>query len=210
MTPWERGRVPFGAMTCRSGGPDPLTPIRKMSLRQNHEICRRVRAVRCTNDVFLASDRPEGSRVAGLGRRAHRRRPAQSAGRRLEEVAKAVGGGYCRLQMPSKLKPAVRGTVAGHRLGGPGEGGGVPPPFPMHPWAGGGYLPPFQCIPGRGGVPPPLPMHRWGGGVPPPFPMHRWARGGGTSPLSSASLGEGGEGGSIGSSVAYKTRGPFL
>ena len=30
------------------------------------------------------------------------RRPQQRLGRRLEEVAKAVGGGYCRLQMPLK------------------------------------------------------------------------------------------------------------
>ena len=57
--------------------------------------------------------------------------------RRLEEVAKAVGGGYCRLQMPLKLARAVRETVAGRRLGGL-EGGGR-------------YPPPFQCIP-RGGV----------------------------------------------------------
>ena len=52
----------------------------------------------------------------------------------LEEVVKAVGGGYCRLQMPLKLALGVRGTVAGHRLGAL-EGG-----------AGGG-LPAFQCIP---------------------------------------------------------------
>ena len=58
--------------------------------------------------------------------------------RRLEAVAKAVGGGYCRLQTPLRLAVAVRGTVAGHRLGGLGGGGR------------GGYLPPFQCIPGRG------------------------------------------------------------
>ena len=32
-------------------------------------------------------------------------------------VAKAVGGGYCRLQMPLKLALAVRETVARHRLG---------------------------------------------------------------------------------------------
>ena len=51
----------------------------------------------------------------------------------LEEVAKAVGGGYCRLQMPLRLALGVKGTVAGHRLGG-----GL---------SGGGYLPPFQCIP---------------------------------------------------------------
>ena len=53
--------------------------------------------------------------------------------RRLEEVAKAVGGGYCRLQMPLKLAFAVRGTVAGHRLGALEEGGWAPPPLPMHP-----------------------------------------------------------------------------
>ena len=47
--------------------------------------------------------------------------------RRLEGVAKAVGGGYCRLQMPLKLALGVRGTVAGR----PG---------------GGGYLTPLQCI----------------------------------------------------------------
>ena len=59
------------------------------------------------------------------------RRPQQRLGRRLEEVAKAVGGGYCRLQTPLKLALAVRGTVAGHGLGA----------------LEGGY-PPFQCIPG--------------------------------------------------------------
>ena len=59
--------------------------------------------------------------------------PQRRLGRRLEEVAEAVGGGYCRLPMPLKLALAVRETVAGHRLGGL-EGGG-------------GYLPPFQCIP---------------------------------------------------------------
>ena len=36
---------------------------------------------------------------------------------RLEEVAEAVGGGYCRLQTPLRLAIGVRGTVAGHRLG---------------------------------------------------------------------------------------------
>ena len=53
----------------------------------------------------------------------------------LEEVAKAVGGGYCRLQMPLKLALGVRGTVARRRLGAL-EGRGLPPPpprLPMHP-----------------------------------------------------------------------------
>ena len=53
-------------------------------------------------------------------------------------VAKAVGGGYYRLQMPLSPALAVRGTVAGHRLRAleGGGGGGLYPP------------PPFQCIPG--------------------------------------------------------------
>ena len=55
----------------------------------------------------------------------------------MEEVAKAVGGGYCRLQMPLRLALGVGGTVAGHRLGA----------LEM----GGGSLPPFQSIPGGGG-----------------------------------------------------------
>ena len=45
------------------------------------------------------------------------RRPQRWLDRRLEEVANAIGGGYCRLQMPLKLALAVRGTVAGRRLG---------------------------------------------------------------------------------------------
>ena len=53
--------------------------------------------------------------------------------RRLEEVNKAVGGGYCPLQMPLKPALGVRGTVAGHRLGAL-EGGG------------GGYLPPLRGV----------------------------------------------------------------
>ena len=45
------------------------------------------------------------------------RRPQKRLGRRLEEVAEAVGGGYRRLQMLLKLALAIRETVAGHRLG---------------------------------------------------------------------------------------------
>ena len=65
------------------------------------------------------------------------RRPQERLDRRLEEVAKAVGGGYYWLQMPLKLALGVRGTVAEHRLG-----------------ALEGYLPPFQCLP----APPPPPQ----------------------------------------------------
>ena len=60
--------------------------------------------------------------------------PQRRLGRRLEEVAKAVGGGYCRLQTPVRLALRVRGTGAGHRLGARGGG---PAPLPMHRWGGG-------------------------------------------------------------------------
>ena len=47
---------------------------------------------------------------------------------RLEEVAKAVGGGYCRLHMPLRPPLGARGTVAGHRPGAlEGQGATSPP-----------------------------------------------------------------------------------
>ena len=58
--------------------------------------------------------------------------------RRLEAVAKAVGGGYCRLQMPLRLALGVRGTAAGHRPGALEGGGGYLRPLPMHRWWWGG------------------------------------------------------------------------
>ena len=61
-----------------------------------------------------------------LERKGPQRRPQKRLDRRLEEVAEAVGGGYCQLQMPLGLALGVRETVAGHRLG-PLEGGRVPP-----------------------------------------------------------------------------------
>ena len=79
--------------------------------------------------------------------------PQRRLGRRLEEAAKAVGGGYCRLQMPLRLALAVRRTVAGHRLGALEGGGGDV--------TQGGYPPPFQCIP----APPPPGAVRWPNGL---------------------------------------------
>ena len=52
------------------------------------------------------------------------RRSQRRLDRRLEEVAKAVGGGYCRLPKPLRLALAASGTVAGHRLGVLEGGGG--------------------------------------------------------------------------------------
>ena len=65
-----------------------------------------------------------GSGKDALEGKGPRRRPQRRLGRRLEEVAEAVGSGYCRLRMPLKLALAVGGTVAGYRLGAL-EGGGV-------------------------------------------------------------------------------------
>ena len=45
-----------------------------------------------------------------------------------EAVRWAVGGGYCRLQVPLKLALAIRETVAGHGLSAPER---VPPPHPL-------------------------------------------------------------------------------
>ena len=83
-------------------------------------------------------------RVQALGGKGPQRR----LGRRLQEVAKAVVGGYCWLQMPLRLALAVRETVAGRRLGAL-EGGGYAPPPPNSTHTGG-TLPPFQCISGGG------------------------------------------------------------
>ena len=87
---------------------------------------------------WFPSSSVAGGRYAFEGK-GPQRPPRKRSGRRLEEVAEAVGGGFCRLQMPVSLALAVRETVAGHRLRAvEGAGGGYPP----HP--------PFQCIPGWG------------------------------------------------------------
>ena len=69
--------------------------------------------------------------VGGYGRDAEGKglqcRAQKRLDRRLEEVAKAVGGGYCRLQMPLSLAFAVRETVAGHTLASLGGGVACPP-----------------------------------------------------------------------------------
>ena len=73
-----------------------------------------------------------------LDRKGPQRWPQRRLDRRLEEVAEAVRGGYCRLQMPLKLALGVRGTVAGHGPGAlEGRGGDGAPTLPMHPCSGG-------------------------------------------------------------------------
>ena len=60
---------------------------------------------------------------AALEGRGPQSRPQGRLDRRLEEVAKAVGGGYCRLQMTLRLALGISETVAGHRLGARDRGG---------------------------------------------------------------------------------------
>ena len=70
---------------------------------------------------------PRGGWIGGwstLPNRLGPLRPQKRSDRRLEEVVKAVGGGYCRLQMPLDRHVPFRGTVAGHRLGALEGGGG--------------------------------------------------------------------------------------
>ena len=63
------------------------------------------------------------SRVASEGKQPQGR-SRKRLDRRLEEVAEAVGGGYCRLRMPLQLALGVRETVARRRLGALEGGGG--------------------------------------------------------------------------------------
>ena len=79
----------------------------------------------CCSDkgVVLCEEERGGGRDI-LDGKGPQRRPQKPLDRRLEEGAKAVGGGYCRLQMPLRLALGVRGTVAGHRLGALPAGGG--------------------------------------------------------------------------------------
>ena len=85
----------------------------------------------------MASCQPPSGRDA-LDGNGPKRRPQKRLDRRLEEVAKAVGGGYCRLQMPLSMALAVRGTVAGHRLGALATRGRLRPAS----WRGTGWVVP--------------------------------------------------------------------
>ena len=66
--------------------------------------------------------------------------PQRRLGRRLEEVAEAVGGGCCRLQMLLSLALGVRETTAGRTLGALGGGRGCPPPPPSNASLVGGSM----------------------------------------------------------------------
>ena len=59
------------------------------------------------------------------------RRPQKRLDRQLEEVAKAVGIGYCQLQMPLKLALAVREGGGGYVS--PSSNASLIPPLPAKP-----------------------------------------------------------------------------
>ena len=80
--------------------------------------------VRPKAGIFTDKTRQPQARDASEGK-GPQRRPRKRLDRRLEEVSKAVGGGYCRLQMPLKPALGVRGTVAGRGLDAL-EGGSPP------------------------------------------------------------------------------------
>ena len=74
----------------------------------------------CLSQMTLPERSPQASdALEGKGPQGP---PQRRLDRRLEEVAKAVGGSYCRLQMSLRPALGVRETVAGHRLGALGGG----------------------------------------------------------------------------------------
>ena len=94
----------------------------------------------CKRSAMAASI---GGGGEGAGSCIGRKGTSEAAQKRFDrwwkEVAKAVGGGYCRLQMPLKPALAITGTVAGRSLGAL--------------QGGGGYLPPSNAaLPGGAGV----------------------------------------------------------
>ena len=90
----------------------------------------------CSSYLCSNADQETVPSRDALEGKAPQRQPQKPLDRPLEEVAKAAGGGYCRLQMPLKVALAI--TAAGHRLGALEEGG-LPPPL--------------QCMPGPQSIP---------------------------------------------------------
>ena len=106
---------------CAQNGPLVYGSLFKISLTPTRTFCWVL--------VWVGPKRAPPPPRDALQGKGPRMRPQRRLGRRLEEVAKAVGGGYCRLQMPLKLALGMRETVAGHRLGALEGGGGCVPPF---------------------------------------------------------------------------------
>ena len=128
-----------GLRDCRAVPPPDPSRLQRLHLATRHAFTPKERE-RNPTAVGPLGKQGDGAWRAetrdGLEGKGPQRRRQQRLDRRLEEVAKAVGGGYCRLQMPLRPSLGVRGTGAGRRLGAL-EGGG-------------GGSPPFQCITGRG------------------------------------------------------------
>ena len=84
------------------------------------------------SEMSVVAPTPTMDALEGKG---PQRRPQKRVGQRLEEVAKAVGGGYCRVRMPLSLAPAARDLQCTCRTLGahgqwPGRG--------WAPWSTGG------------------------------------------------------------------------
>ena len=181
----------MGGVTSYAQPPPP--PKRDTHFKTVRRVtCHTPRVVRigCAEACVGCRDPPPRNALEGKG---PQRRPQRRLGRRLEEVAKAVGGGYCRLQTPLRPALGVRGTVAGRRLGALEGGRGVTPlpPPPLHaspqpppPLQGWGWamsrepllrgpetctrIPPAKEL--HPPLPPPPPLHSPSLNAPPPLP----------------------------------------
>ena len=131
-----------GVLPCSACGPcgTPSTAIGTRWARGQHRDGGHVTRRTGCNGANCCT-RGGGGRDALEGK-APPRQPPKPLGRRLEEVAKAVGGGYCRLQIPLRLALGVRRTVAGQRLGALEGAGATSPPSNASLWGGGGALEP--------------------------------------------------------------------
>ena len=101
---WRTARYGLTAVLWRRGGEGQGPgPGARTDVRSAHPP-----DLRHGGPVQMGSDQ-----IAPAGDALEEKVPQRRLGRRLEEVAEAVGGGYCRLRMPLRLAPGVRGTEAG-------------------------------------------------------------------------------------------------
>ena len=128
MPPWNVTTAPRLRMTARM-----MRSVARLSRRSTsgpyseHMACTPATlTIRMVTSFTCSALRGGGEGGWGaLEGKGPQRRPQKRLDRRVQEFAEAVGGGYCRLQMPVKLPLGVRETVAVHSLGAlEGAGGG--------------------------------------------------------------------------------------
>ena len=128
----QRGRPKGPARASRTGPPDGRVPRRGLHRASgrpptpSHGVAARSAPTASVRHLWQPLLNPPPPPRTALEEKGPQRRPQKRLDRRLEEVVKAVRGGYCRLQIPLKPALGIRQTVAGHRLGaledGPSSG----------------------------------------------------------------------------------------